>query len=137
VNVTNDDNGRISNCTLENGEYVVFADGKKHGRAEYRWSYRNQAFISFYGKNGEDREEPIFSNEVIKIERKKRKYKKQADISKMKQISPCGESEKAYQVEDGTNGRITRGNMRCYYKYYAKSICVVTEDGRIYAPVWS
>ena len=131
-----DDNGKVSDCSLEKGEYVIFADGAKHGCTEARWRYSNQAFVSFYDKDGVDREEPIYSNEVIKIERKKREYKKQTDISKMKQIFPCGESKKSYQVEDGTNGCITRGNRREYYKYYAKSICVV-EDGKVYAPVWA
>ena len=121
---------------LEKGEYVIFSDGRKEGYTEARWSCQDGAFISFFDINGEEREDPLLSNEVIKVERKKRNYKKQTDISKMKQIFPFRELEKSYQVEDGSNGCIGRGNVKVYYKYYAKSICVV-ENGKIYAPIWA
>lgn len=120
---------------LQKNQYVVFPDGHKEGYLEARWSERNQSFYTFIDtEDGES--EKVFSNNIITVERKKRQYKKQTDISKMKEIFPCFETEKAYAVYDGENGYISRGKAKVYYKYYAKSICT-EKDGKIYAPVWA
>lgn len=129
-------NGLPYGKELEKGEYVIFSDGSKHGHLEARWNDTHKAFINLFDENGDEREEPLLSNEVIKIDRKKRTYNKQNDTSKMKEIFPCGETEKAYQLEDGSNGCISRGNMSVYYRYIAKSICII-EGNKIYAPIWS
>lgn len=120
---------------LQKNQYVVFPDGHKEGWLEVRWSENDQAFYTFIEtENGEN--EIVFSNNIITVERKKRQYKKQTDISKMKEIFPCFETEKAYAVCDGTNGCISRHNTKVFYKYYAKSICI-EKDGKIYAPIWA
>jgi hypothetical protein len=51
-------------------------------------------------------------------------------------IRPIGQTEKAYQLVDGSNGLIGRG-CKVYYKYIAKSVCFIDENGDIYAPVWA
>lgn len=45
------------------------------------------------------------------------------------------ETEKAYAVCTGTNGKIT--NTHYFYKFIAKSICYVDEDGNVFAPIWA
>mgnify|MGYP001500623950 CR=1 FL=1 len=99
--------------------YLVIKEGNPH-------PHGSGVFIEIDGSK-------LFSNEIIETETKKRNYKKQTDISKMQQIFPIGETEKAYIIDDGANGKITRGNLKQYYKYIAKSICI-EEDGKIFAP---
>ena len=116
---------------LKSSQLVVFEDGHTEGYLEARWSDRKQAFYSFTEEG-----EKIYSTMVIeKPARKKRKFtpnQKNCTI----QIMPCGETEKAYIVEDGCNGYITRGNRKEYYKYIAKSICYTDENGNVFAPKW-
>lgn len=115
---------------LNKNQVVVFEDGRKEGYLEARWSERNQAFYSF-NENGEK----IFS---ITIEEKPTKKSKFIPNTKNcpVQIHPCGETEKSYQVYDGSNGRVGRG-LKHYYKYIAKSICYVDENGNVFAPIWA
>lgn len=117
---------------LEKNEYVLFPNGTKVGYLEARYDAITKSFYIFDDETGEK----LYSNDVhIKPARKKREYKKQTDISKMKEIHPLSETEKAYCVEDGSNGLIGKG-CRVYYKYYAKSICVI-DNSKIYAPIWA
>lgn len=117
---------------LNRNQFVVFDDGHKEGYLEARWSERSQAFYTFT-----DDGEKIFSTTVIeRPKRKKRKFVPSAKNCTVL-INPYAETEKAYIVEDGSNGCITRGNIRTYDKYIAKSICFVDEDGKIYAPIWA
>lgn len=125
-------NERTQGQELEKNEYVLFSNGTKAGYFEARYDTIAKSFYIFAEETGEK----LYSNDVrIKPTRKKREYKKQTDISKMKEIHPLAETEKAYQVEDGSNGLIGKG-CKVYYKYYAKSICVV-DNGKIYAPIWA
>ena len=122
---------------INKNQLVVFTetDGteRKLGYTEVRYSERSQSFYVF--SDIEERTK-LYSNIVIdKPIRKKREYTKQTDTSKMKEIFPCGETEKAYQVFDGSNGHVGK-TCKSYYKYYAKSICVV-DNNKIYAPLWA
>jgi hypothetical protein len=123
---------------LSKNQLILFTelDGtiRKAGYLEARYSNKQNSFYVF---SNQDEKTKLFSNIIIdKPERKKREYTKQTDISKMKEIFPCGENEKCYIVSDESNGMITRGNMKQYYKYYAKSICIVEND-KIYVPFWA
>lgn len=51
------------------------------------------------------------------------------------QIRVHHETEKAYAVYAGNNGRITRN--REWYEFVAKSICYVDENGNVFAPSWA
>jgi len=121
---------------LTKNQIVIFKDidGTKIKRnyLDINYSQKNNSFYTFSEIDGSK----LFSNEIIETETKKRNYKKQTDISKMQQIFPIGETEKAYIIDDGANGKITRGNLKQYYKYIAKSICI-EEDGKIFAPYFS
>ena len=117
---------------LERNQLVVFEDGHTEGYLEARWSERSQAFYSFT-----DDGEKVFSTTIIeKPQRKSRKFTPTAKNCTV-QITPCGETEKAYMIEDGSNGCVTRQKMRTYYKYIAKSICYVDSDGNVFAPIWA
>lgn len=123
---------------ITKNQYVLFkeVDGteRKIGHIEVRYSNKHN---SFYVYSDIDENTKLYSNTIInKPERKKREYTKQTDISKMVEIFPCGENEKCYIVPDGSNNKITRGNTKEYYKYYAKSICIV-DNNKIYAPIWA
>lgn len=121
--------------TLNKNQYVVFPDGHKEGYLEARWSEKNQAFYSFIEtENGSER---VYSTEIIEKQSKgSKKFVPDAKNCTVR-IFPCGETEKAYRIADGTNGKITRGNMKIYYKYVAKSICYVDDDGNVFAPLWA
>lgn len=122
---------------LSKNQYVVFQNGEKHGYLEARWSERAQAFYTITeGENGETLR--LYSTDIREKLARKRKaaFVPSATTCTVK-IFPCGETEKAYRIEDGSNGCISRGNMRVYYKYIAKSICWVSPDGSIYAPQWA
>lgn len=117
--------------TLNKNQFVVFENGEKQGYLEARWSERNQAFYTFT-----DDGEKIFSNTIETIpERKSSKFIPTAKNC-TKHITPCDETENAYQIYDGSNGRVGRGS-RPYFKYIAKSICYIDENGDIYAPSWA
>lgn len=115
---------------LSKNQLVVFEDGHKEGYLEARWSDLNNAFYSFT-----DDGKKIFSTTIVeKASKKKSKFVPSAKSCTVK-ITPCGETEKSYQVYDGADGRITRN--KSYYKYIAKSICYTDEEGNIYAPTWA
>lgn len=123
---------------ITKNQLVIFKelDGKdrKVGWLEIRYSEKEQSFYVF---SNIDERIKLYSNTIIeKPKRKKCEYVKQTDISKMKEIFPCGETEKTYQIEAGTNGCISKGNIKVYYSYIAKSLCVV-ENNKIYAPIWA
>lgn len=116
---------------LKKNQIVVFENGCKEGYLEARWSERNQAFYTFT-KDGEK----IFSTIVEeKLVRKSSKFIPNADNCKV-MINPCCETEKAYQIYDGSNNRVGRG-LKHYYKYISKEICYVDQNGNIYAPSWA
>ena len=116
---------------LKKNQFVVFEDGHKEGYLEARWSERSQAFYSFT----EDGEK-IFSTTIEeKPERKKAKFVPSSKNCTV-EIIPCGETDKSYQVYDGANGYVGR-KQKSYYKYIAKSICFVDENGKIFAPSWA
>ena len=117
---------------LERNEYVVFdIDGKerKAGWLEARWSRKQNAFWIT-----DDNDERIYSNDVR--EKAPRKKTKKRNNAPMVEIHPDTSTEKAYGIVDGTNGCVTKQNMKVYYKWVAKSVCKV-EDGKIYAPIWA
>lgn len=117
---------------LERNEYVVFdIDGKerKAGWLEARWSRKQNAFWIT-----DDNDERIYSNDVR--EKAPRKKTKKSNNAPMVEIHPDTSTEKAYGIVDGTNGCVTKQNMKVYYKWVAKSVCKV-EDGKIYAPIWA
>lgn len=121
---------------LAKNQYVVFPNGEKHGYLEARWSNRNQAFYTCV-ENEDGSFYKLYSTDIReKAPRKPRKFTPSASTCTIK-ISPCGETEKAYILEDGSNGKISRGNMKAYYKYIAKSICYVADNGEIFAPAWA
>lgn len=45
------------------------------------------------------------------------------------------ETDKAYAVCTGTNGKVT--NTHYYYEFVAKSICYTDDQGRVFAPEWA
>lgn len=127
---------------LNKNQLVVFTDvdGSQftEGYLEVRWSDKFNSFYSFTRTDAEDERtgKPVKLFSTTIIEKKKRTYKKQEDISKMKEIEVAFETEKAYAVFDGTNGAVCRCNTKVFYKFYAKSICI-EKDGKIYAPMWA
>ena len=118
---------------LAKNQVVVFANGKREGYLEARWSERHQAFYSF-----DEDGQKIYSTDVqdLPIRKGIKKFMPSADACTVR-IYPCGETKDAYILEDGSNGKITRGNCRAYYRYVAKSICYQNNSGEIFAPVWA
>lgn len=120
------------NRELEEREYVVFVENGKERKAgwlEARWNRKEQAWWVT-----DDNGERIFSNDVR--EKAPKKKSKRANNAPMIEIHPCTSTEKAYGIFDGTNGCVTKQNMKIYYKWIAKSICEV-RDGKVYAPIWA
>ena len=116
---------------LSKNQVVVFENGAREGYLEARWSERNQAFYTF-NNNGEK----IYSNTIeTKSIRRKAKFNPNKESCTV-QIYPCGETEKAYQIYDGSNGKVGR-DQKSYFKYIAKSICYIDKNGNIYAPSWA
>lgn len=108
---------------------------RKCGCLEVRYSNKQNSFYVF---SNQDENTKLYSNTIIdKPLTKKKAITKQTDISKMIEIHPIKtmSTDKAYAVEDGSNGLVGKG-CKVYYKYYAKSICVV-ESNKIYVPVWA
>ncbi len=116
---------------LNKNQIVVFENGHKEGYLEARWSERAQAFYTFT-----DDGEKLFSTVIeTKPEHKKAKFVPTAQNCTVLVI-PCGETEKAYQIYDGSNGHVGR-TCKHHYKYIAKSICYTDEAGNIFAPTWA
>lgn len=121
---------------LNKNQYVVFSNGEKHGYMEARWSERAQAFYTFV-EDEEGSRTKIYSMDIReKAPRAKKAFTPSAAACTVR-INPHAETEKAYVLEDGSNGKITRGNMKVYYKYIAKSVCFVADNGEIFAPSWA
>lgn len=116
---------------LAKNELVVFENGRKEGYLEARWSERQKAFYTFT-----DDGEKIYSTTIeVKPERKNRKFVPSVKNCTV-QIQPIGETEKAYIIYDGSNGKVGRG-CKSYHKFVAKSICYVDENGNVFSPVWA
>lgn len=125
---------------LTSKQLVVFEGGRKAGWLEAVWDERKQAFWTTTDEIDPETGGPrrIWSTTVIeKPARKSSKKFVPGRESCPVLIRPVGQTEKAYQIEDGTNGLIGRHTCRIYYKYVAKSVCFVDENGDIYAPVWA
>ena len=117
---------------LKENEVVVFENGTVEGWLEARWSEKAQAFYTIT----EDRQRLYSTNIQTKTPRGKRKFTPSAKACRV-EVFPYRETEKAYVVEDGGNGCVSRSNCRIYDKYIAKSICYVDAEGRIFAPIWA
>ena len=122
---------------------VFFEDGHSEGYLEARWSEKNHAFISFVELEDEDgyiETVKMISNDVRTIETKTKAKKKFIPNAKncIVQIHPYAlkETEKAYAIEDGSNGLVGK-KMKAYYKYIAKSVCYVDSNGNVFAPFWA
>lgn len=127
--------------TLNKNQVVVFPNGERQGWLEARWSERHQAFYTFIESDDEDARnglKKIFST-VIEEKPVRKSSKKFVPTAKNCPVllDVCGETEKAYRVCTGTNGCVTRGNLRYYYKFVAKSICYVDENGKVFSPTWA
>lgn len=123
---------------LERNQLVVFENGYKAGYLEARWSNRNQAFYYVSDEVDEDGKRiRYYSTNVIEKPVRKSKKFVPSEKSCTVQIYPLAESEKAYQIEDGTNGLVGRSQCKEYYKWVAKSVCFVDESGNIFAPLWA
>lgn len=136
--------GKDKAMTLTKNQLVVFEDGHKEGYLEARWSDKKQAFYYIpEDENGEKMRDDygkaikLYSNTIIEKPARKRKKAEPSEKTCTVKIIPCGETEKAYRLYDGSNGKVSRGNRKDYYKYIAKSICYVNENGEIYAPAWA
>lgn len=121
---------------LSKNQLVLFDDGHKASFPEVFYSSKYKAFAYTDGSVDSTGKRIIhYSNTIIeKPERKKKAFipsKKNCPI----EIFPCGQTEKAYQLEDGSNGKI--GHCKIYYKYIAKSVCYIDDSGRIFAPVFA
>ena len=124
---------------ISRNQLVLFEDGHTESYLEAKWSEKYQAFYSIktvVDEEGYTQKVRVFSNTIIEKPVRKHAYKKQTDISKMKEIEVAFETAKAYAVFDATNGAVCKCNMKTFYKFYAKSICVVC-DGKVYVPVWA
>ena len=125
---------------LKSSELVLFPNGETAGLINgVMWSERNQAFRYVSSDLDEDGNPVIYYSTTI-IQKPERKSRRQFTPSKESctvRIRPLGETAKAYQIEDGSNGKIGRSSCREYYKYIAKSICYTDENGNIFAPLWA
>lgn len=117
-------------------QVVVFENGYKADRSEAVWDRKHQSFcIPTDEYDEEGRRIMLYSTNVIdKPVKGKRRFVPSSKNCNM-QIYPVGETEKAYQITDGTNGKI--GHSKEYYKYIAKSICWKDENGNVFAPMWA
>ena len=116
---------------LAKNQVVRFSDGHTEGCLEARWSERAQAWVS-YGDDGQKQYSTVIEEQPRRASRKFVPSAKTCTVL----ITPCGETDKAYQVYDGSNGLVGRG-QRNYYRYVAKSICYTDADGHVYAPAWA
>lgn len=126
-------------CELKRNQVVVFPNGERHGYLEACWSNLYQAYVTFVDDDDDPRGYTELLSTTIEekpIRKSNRKFVPNAKNCPV-QIKPCGETEKAYIVCTGTNGCVTRSNIRYYYEYVAKSVCYLDENGNVYCPVWA
>lgn len=126
---------------LNKNQKVFFEDGHSEGYLEARWSEKKQAFVSFVEVEDEDgyiETVQMFSNDVRTFEPKAKKKFIPNEKNCTVQIYPFSlkETEKAYAINDGSNGLVGK-RMKAYYKYIAKSVCYVDNNGNIFAPCWA
>ena len=121
---------------LKRNQLVVFENGYKASNLEAVWDRRREAFCLVTDDlDDEGNRIRLYSTTVIdKPVRSRTKFAPSAKSCTV-QIFPICETEKAYQVPDGSNGKI--GHCREYYKYIAKSICYIDDNGNIFAPSWA
>lgn len=129
------------------GKLVVFNDNgiiRKLSACEVSmWSNKMQAWTALsIDDNGNYREDEngmpikIYSTEVIdKPKRNKKPFVPTLENCTV-EIRPEFKTEKAYALFDGTDGHVGR-HVKTYYKYVAKSVCYVDDNGKIFAPVWA
>ena len=137
------DNGSI--CTVKDfpsNKLVVFDDHgqiRKLGKINnVNWDKAKNAWFTFgLDEDGYYTGERIYSTTVIdKPERKKKSKFIPSKENCTVRIVPLFKTEKAYAIEDGSNGLTGKG-CKVFYHYIAKSVCFVDEDGSIYCPVWA
>lgn len=127
---------------LDKNKLVVFDDnGKtiKVDRLGVCWSEKHQAWRTPSERFDESGCRIILYSTTV-IDKPVRKSTKKPFVPSKETctvwITPCGSTEKAYQIEAGWNGMWGRGRKE-YYKYVAKSVCWIDEEGRIFAPAWA
>ena len=121
---------------LKRDQLVVFENGHKASNLEVIWDRKHEAFCLVTDDLDEEGNRiRLYSTTVVdKPIRARSKFTPSAESCTV-QILPVGETEKAYQVPDGSNGKI--GHRREFFRYIAKSICYVKQDGAIFAPSWA
>ncbi len=124
---------------LERNQVVVFENGERHDYLEARWSEMHQAFYTFVEDEDSPRGKRRIYSTTIEEKPSRKNAKKFSPTAKNcpVQITPCGETEKAYIVCTGTNGCIVPGNIKYFYGYVAKSVCYVDENANVFCPVWA
>lgn len=123
---------------------VVFPGGVKKDRlSDIRWDKDKEQWFTFERDvDGyvvcDDYNKPIriYAIDVIDKPVRKRKQFIPSKEGCTARIFPVGETEKAYQIEDGWNGHFGK-QSKTWYKYIAKSVCYIDENGNIFAPVWA
>ena len=140
----------MAHAELGKNQLVVFDDfGKvrKVDRLGVFWSEKHQAWCvlsdavdaeGYPVTDDNGKRVVLYSNTIIEKPARKTNRK---PFTPSKEtctvwIHPCGSTEKAYQIEDGWNGMWGKGRKE-WYKYIAKSVCYVDEEGRIFAPTWA
>ena len=125
---------------LKSTELVLFPNGEKAGIINgVMWSDRHQAF-RYVSSDLDEEGRPVilYSTTIIqKPERKSRSKFTPCKESCTVRIRPLSETAKAYEIEDGSNGKIGRSTCKTYSKWIAKSICYTDENGNIFAPLWA
>jgi hypothetical protein len=124
--------------TIGKNQIILFSNGYKAGYLENLiYSERRGGFVLWneYGDHEDRWGRKYFVSTTILNKPQRKARPKQTDTSKMKEIEVAFETEKAYAVYDGCNGKITRGNSKEYYRFYPKSLCV-EENGKVYAPYY-
>ena len=125
---------------LKANELVLFSNGEKAGLINgVMWSKKHQAF-RFCSSDLDEDGNPVILYSTTIIQKPQRKSRSKFTPSKENctvRIFPLAETSKAYQIEDGSNGKIGRSSCKVYYKYIAKSICYTDENGNVFAPLWA
>lgn len=125
--------------TLNKNQVVVFPNGIRKGYLEARWDDKYKAFYTFIDDEDAPRgNRRVYSTTIEEkpVRKSSKKFVPSATACTVL-LDVVGETEKAYMVCTGTNGCITRGNLKVFHEFVAKSICYVDENGNIFCPVWA
>lgn len=122
---------------LTRNQYVLFSNGDKQGYLEARWSSRHNAFTTVVVDEDGERIR-LYSTDVYeKATRNKAEFMPTATNCPVRLDNITGETDKAYIVCVGDNGSMIPSKLRYFYKYVAKSVCYVDENGVVFCPVWA